>query len=53
MSGTVIEFAEFLAATALLAALLLLPGAAIANFTGSLDAKEPERSWAWGTALLC
>jgi len=52
MSGTVIEFAEFLAATALLAALLLLPGAAIANFTGSLDAKEPERSWAWGTALL-
>jgi hypothetical protein len=52
MSGTVIDFAQLFAATALLAALLLLPGAAIANFVGALDAKEPERSWAWGTALL-
>jgi len=52
MSGTVIDFAEFFFAAVLLAALLLLPGAAIANFAGSLDEKEPERAWAWGTALL-
>jgi hypothetical protein len=53
MSGTVVDFAALFAATALLAVLLLLPGAAIANFLGSLDAKEPERPWQWGTALLC
>jgi hypothetical protein len=52
MPGTVIDFAAFFAATALLALLLLLPGAAIANFAGSLETEESERPWQWGTALL-
>ena len=49
MASTLVEFARLLAATALLAPLLLLPGAVIAAWVG---AKELGRPWPWGVALL-
>jgi hypothetical protein len=49
MAGTLVEFAGLLAATILLASLLLLPGAAIAAWLG---AKELGASRHWGIALL-
>ena len=49
MASTLLEFARLLAATALLAPLLLLPGAAIAKWLG---AKELGRTCHWGIALL-
>jgi hypothetical protein len=52
MGQTFIAFADLLAATALVGFLLLLPGAAIATFTGWLGVKELARSYHWGAALL-
>ncbi len=50
MAESLVEFAQLLAATAVVAALLLLPGVAMATLTGWLGAKELGRSW--GAALL-
>jgi hypothetical protein len=50
MAGTLVDCAGLLAATTLLAILLVLPGAAIAAWLG---AKELGRSRPWGIALLC
>ncbi len=47
-----VDFADLLAATALLAVLLALPGAAIAQWTGWVDAKEVMPVRRWGIALL-
>jgi hypothetical protein len=50
MGQTLVEVADLLAATAVLAVLLGLSGAALGAFAGWLGAKEPAPSW--GTALL-
>jgi hypothetical protein len=49
---TLVDFADLLAATALLAVLLTLPGAAMAAWIGRYGAKEVKQSCNWGTALL-
>jgi len=49
---TFVDFADLLAATALLAVLLTLPGAAFANWTGWLGAKDVMPPRGWGIALL-
>ena len=50
MGQTVVEVTDLLAATAVLAVLLGLSGAALGAFTGWLGAKEPAPTW--GAALL-
>ncbi len=52
MWETFSEFAGLLAATALVASLLLLSGATIAAFTGWLGVKNLGRSYDWSAALL-
>ncbi|HTV35406.1 MAG TPA: hypothetical protein VMF12_03155, partial [Xanthobacteraceae bacterium] len=57
MGQTLVDFADLLAATALLAVLLILPGAAIGGWIGGLGAKgdvskEVRPDCGWGTALL-
>ena len=49
---TLIDFADLVAATALLAVLLTLPGAAVAGWTGWRGAKAVAPPRGWGTALL-
>jgi hypothetical protein len=50
MGQTIVEITDLLAATAVLAVLLGLSGAALGAFVGWLGAKEPAPSW--GEALL-
>ena len=52
MVQTFVDFADLLAATALLAALLTLPGAAFASWGGWLGAKDVMPPRGWGIALL-
>lgn len=52
MVQTLVEFADLLAATALLAVLLTLPGAAIANWNGWFGGKAVTPFLGWGVALL-
>ena len=52
MWGTFIDVAGFVAATALLAVLLLLPGAAFAAFAGWLGTKDLGWPYRWAAALL-
>jgi len=53
---TLVDFADLLAATALLAILLILPGVAIGGWIGGLGAKGVNKKikpdCGWGTALL-
>jgi len=52
VAQTLLDFADLLAATALLALLLTLPGAAVASWTGWLGAKDTTPARGWGIALL-
>lgn len=52
MVQTLLDFTDLLAATALSAVLLTLPGAAVASWAGWLDAKEVRPFRDWSTALL-
>ena len=52
MWWTCLDVAATVAATVVAIVLLVLPGAAIANFTGWLGVQDLDRSYHWGVALL-